>query len=40
MWQMIRELVGSGTTVFLTTQDLDEAERLARDSSLRPAAAS
>jgi len=36
MWQMIRELVGSGTTVFLTTQDLDEAERLARDSSLRP----
>jgi ABC-2 type transport system ATP-binding protein len=29
MWQIIRELVGSGTTVFLTTQDLDEADRLA-----------
>jgi ABC-2 type transport system ATP-binding protein len=29
MWQIIRELVGSGTTVLLTTQDLDEADRLA-----------
>jgi ABC-2 type transport system ATP-binding protein len=29
MWQIIRELVGSGTTVFLTTQDLDEADQLA-----------
>ncbi len=28
MWQIIRELVGSGTTVFLTTQDLDEADQL------------
>jgi ABC-2 type transport system ATP-binding protein len=29
MWQIIGELVGSGTTVFLTTQDLDEADELA-----------
>jgi ABC-2 type transport system ATP-binding protein len=29
MWEIIRELVDSGTTVFLTTQDLDEADRLA-----------
>jgi len=29
MWQIIRELVGSGTTVLLTTQDLDEADQLA-----------
>ncbi|MGA2836760.1 MAG: ATP-binding cassette domain-containing protein [Acidimicrobiales bacterium] len=29
MWQIIRELVASGTTVFLTTQDLDEADQLA-----------
>ncbi len=29
MWQIIRELVSSGTTVLLTTQDLDEADRLA-----------
>jgi ABC-2 type transport system ATP-binding protein len=29
MWQIIRELVGSGTTVFLTTQDLAEADQLA-----------
>ena len=29
MWQIVRELAGSGTTVLLTTQDLDEADRLA-----------
>ena len=29
MWEVIRELVGQGTTVLLTTQYLDEAERLA-----------
>ncbi len=29
MWQIVRELVAGGVTVFLTTQDLDEADRLA-----------
>jgi ABC-2 type transport system ATP-binding protein len=29
VWQMIQELADSGTTVFLTTQYLDEAEKLA-----------
>ena len=29
MWQTIRELVARGVTIFLTTQDLDEADRLA-----------
>ena len=29
VWQAIRELVGQGTTVLLTTQYLDEAEQLA-----------
>ena len=29
MWEAIRELVGSGTTVLLTTQYLEEADRLA-----------
>jgi ABC-2 type transport system ATP-binding protein len=29
MWQIIRELVAAGTTIFLTTQYLDEADRLA-----------
>jgi len=29
VWEMIRDLVTSGTTVLLTTQDLDEADRLA-----------
>jgi ABC-2 type transport system ATP-binding protein len=29
MWEIVRELVDSGTTVLLTTQDLDEADRLA-----------
>jgi ABC-2 type transport system ATP-binding protein len=29
MWQIVRELVASGTTVFLTTQYLEEADRLA-----------
>jgi ABC-2 type transport system ATP-binding protein len=28
-WQIVRELAGGGTTVFLTTQYLDEAEQLA-----------
>jgi len=30
MWDMIRELVADGTTVLLTTQYLDEADRLAQ----------
>jgi len=29
VWKIIKELTGSGTTVFLTTQYLDEAEQLA-----------
>ena len=29
VWRAVRELVGQGTTVLLTTQDLDEAEQLA-----------
>ncbi len=29
MWEIIRELVVDGVTIFLTTQDLDEADRLA-----------
>ena len=29
MWEVIRELVGQGTTIFLTTQYLDEADQLA-----------
>ena len=29
MWQIVRELVASGVTIFLTTQDLDEADELA-----------
>jgi ABC-2 type transport system ATP-binding protein len=29
MWQIIRELVAGGVTILLTTQDLDEADRLA-----------
>jgi ABC-2 type transport system ATP-binding protein len=29
MWDIVRELVAGGVTVFLTTQDLDEADRLA-----------
>src|SRR3954471_17524986 len=29
MWQIIRELVADGTTIFLTTQYLDEADELA-----------
>jgi ABC-2 type transport system ATP-binding protein len=29
MWQIIRELVGAGVTIFLTTQYLDEADQLA-----------
>ena len=29
MWEVVRELVATGVTVFLTTQDLDEADRLA-----------
>ena len=29
MWQIIRDLVADGVTIFLTTQNLDEADRLA-----------
>jgi ABC-2 type transport system ATP-binding protein len=29
MWQIVRELVGSGVTIFLTTQYLEEADQLA-----------
>ncbi|MFL6077517.1 MAG: ATP-binding cassette domain-containing protein [Mycobacteriales bacterium] len=29
MWQIIQELVAEGTTIFLTTQQLDEADQLA-----------
>jgi ABC-2 type transport system ATP-binding protein len=29
VWKIIKELAGNGTTVFLTTQYLDEAEQLA-----------
>ena len=29
MWQVISELAGSGVTIFLTTQYLEEADRLA-----------
>jgi oleandomycin transport system ATP-binding protein len=29
VWEMIRDLAAAGTTVLLTTQDLDEADRLA-----------
>jgi len=29
MWQIVRELVADGVTIFLTTQDLDEADHLA-----------
>ena len=29
MWRIVRELVGDGVTVFLTTQYLEEAEELA-----------
>ena len=29
MWQTVRDLVAGGVTIFLTTQDLDEADQLA-----------
>lgn len=29
MWDIIEQLVAAGTTIFLTTQDMDEADRLA-----------
>ena len=29
MWQIVRELVAAGVTIFLTTQYLEEADRLA-----------
>jgi ABC-2 type transport system ATP-binding protein len=29
MWDIVRQLVADGVTIFLTTQDLDEADRLA-----------
>jgi ABC-2 type transport system ATP-binding protein len=34
MWLTIRQLVGNGTTVFLTTQYLDEADRLADEIAI------
>ena len=34
MWETIRELAGSGTTVFLTTQYLEEADRLADEIAI------
>jgi ABC-2 type transport system ATP-binding protein len=34
MWQVVTELAGSGATVFLTTQYLDEADRLAGQIAL------
>jgi ABC-2 type transport system ATP-binding protein len=34
MWRTIRELAASGTTVFLTTQHLDEADELADDIAI------
>ncbi|MCD6066508.1 MAG: hypothetical protein K0S33_1334 [Bacteroidetes bacterium] len=34
VWKIIKELAGSGTTVFLTTQYLDEAEQLADKISI------
>ena len=40
LWEVIEGLVAAGTTVLLTTQYLDEADRLAdRDRGDRPAAA-
>jgi ABC-2 type transport system ATP-binding protein len=34
MWQVIRDLVGDGTTLLLTTQYLDEADQLADSSAV------
>jgi ABC-2 type transport system ATP-binding protein len=34
MWQIIRELVAGGATIFLTTQNLDEADELANHIAL------
>jgi ABC-2 type transport system ATP-binding protein len=34
MWEIVRELVASGVTVFLTTQYLEEADRLANRIAL------
>jgi ABC-2 type transport system ATP-binding protein len=34
MWEIVRELVGTGVTVFLTTQYLEEADRLANRIAL------
>jgi ABC-2 type transport system ATP-binding protein len=34
MWQLIRELAGDGITIFLTTQYLEEADRLAGQIAL------
>ena len=33
MWNIVRELVADGVTVFLTTQNLEEADQLADRSS-------
>jgi len=34
VWRIVKELTGSGTTVFLTTQYLDEAEQLANQIAI------
>ena len=34
MWQIIRDLVASGVTIFLTTQYVDEADQLANHIAL------
>lgn len=34
VWKIVKELAGSGTTVFLTTQYLDEAEQLADEIAI------
>lgn len=34
VWRIVKELTGSGTTVFLTTQYLDEAEQLAHQIAI------
>jgi ABC-2 type transport system ATP-binding protein len=34
MWQTIRDLAGTGTTIFLTTQYLEEADRLADEIAI------
>ena len=40
MWDIVRDLVGDGVTIFLTTQYLEEADRLAHGSPCSTRAAS